>query len=682
MGILVTFVYLIFINFAFSYTQGFIASYDTEKYIFFGSNYSALIGRYGQIDYGIFAENLCSGYRCYGKPEGASVELSLFKGGDTKFLRAYRGYRIYTDLGYEVLVSGKRGDLEKTFIVYEGISVSNIKVSVYNIDRLYLEKGNLVLEIGERRITFSKPIAYQYIKGSKVYVDVEFYIYDKDTYGFKVGEYDRNKKLYIDPITSYAILGGTGGESAMRVFRSSYNDDIYIIGYTASPDFPLREGYVDRNINNISWDILVVRLSKDLKRVKGISIIGGTNEEWARAGAIDEEGNIYVCGWTVSPDFPIKGKQFGAYSPKSSKAFVIKLSPDLKTLVRSFRLGGSDYEFAYDMFIDEEGYVYIAGETTSVDFPVTKDAYDVVFNGGSIDIFVMKFDNELENIIASTYVGGKDGDAPLSIYVDNEYVYIAGLTWSYDFPVTEKAFDKTFGGNIDGIVIKLTKDLSELVASTYIGGILADNTGSIAVDKYGNVYVGGKTFSWDMPFKRGGYKTVISDFKYQDAYVIWLPPDFSRVKSFTYLGGYGDDAISNIVISERGTLIIGGSTTSYNFPVTKDERIIKDKVKSSQYDIYLLEISPDLRVVYSSILIGGSKNDSLRYFFKDGSKFILAGSTYSEDLIPNVEVVGLYDLFVFEYDPDRNIFSHNPLIILLTIAFWSVSALLIYRYFR
>ncbi len=684
MGVFAIFIYLVFMGFAFSFTQGFFVKYNDEEYIFFGKNYSAYLNNEGIIDYGVFSEDLCPEYRCKGEPIGESIDISILKGGYKGVLKAYESYKLKVSSLYEVIISGKGGEIEKTFLIGVGGYVSNIKVRIKEAESIYIEDGNLIIEKGDKKIKLSKPVAYQFIDGKKVYREAEFVIYDKYTYGFNVKTYDKNRELFIDPVTSYIILGGKGGESALKVLKSPYNGDIYIIGYTASPDFPLKEGYVKRGIKNTSWDIVIVRFSRDLKKVKGISIIGGSNEEWARAGAIDKDGNVYVCGWTVSRDFPIKGRQFGEYSPASSKAFVLKLSPDLKTLIRSFRLGGSEYEFAYDMFIDEEGYVYIAGETSSVDFPVTKDAYDKVFNGGSIDIFVTKFDSDLENIIASTYVGGKDGDAPLGIYVDDKYVYIAGLTWSYDFPVTEKAFDKTFGGNIDGIAIKLTKDLSDLVASTYIGGLLADNTGLIAVDKEGNVYIGGKTFSWDMPFKRGGYKPVISDFRYQDAYIIWLPPDFSRVKGFTYIGGYGDDAIGGMVISEKGTLIVAGSTTSHNFPVFKDERSYRkgDNKLEGQYDIYILEMSPDLRVIINSVILGGSKTEMLKSFIKDENKLVLAGETYSEDFPAEVKLAGLYDIFVLEYDYKRELLGYNPLIVLLTLLFWSVVGLGIYRYFK
>ena len=685
MGRLLFFVFLILSNLAFSYTYGFIGEYK-GRYIFFGKNYTAIIKKGGIIDYGMFEERLCLNALCRERVEKRYADIFIFKGNASYKLKSYGNYLLYSDKGYSVLISTKNGNLEKTFILEEKADVKNIRIRVRGIDYMHIdEEGNLVLLKGETEIKISKPVAFQYRNGKKHFINAEFYIYDKNIYGFKVESYDKSKKLFIDPVTNYKVLGGSGSESAMRVFISPYNGDVYLIGYTASPDFPIpleRRGYMKSNTDNVSWDILIIRLSRDLRKVKGIAIIGGSNEEWARAGAIDKEGYIYVCGWTVSKDFPVKGRQFGKYNPKSSKAFLLKLSPDLKELVRSFRLGGSNYEYAYDMFIDKEGYVYVAGETSSPDFPVTKEAYDKVFNGGSIDIFIVKFDKDLENIVASTYVGGKDGDAPLGIYVDERYVYIAGLTWSYDFPVTEKAFDKTFGGVIDGIAVKLKKDLSELVASTYIGGLLADNTGAVAVDRGGNIYIGGKTFSWDMPFRKDGYKPVISDFRFQDAYIIKLSPDFSMVKGFTYLGGYGDDAISNIIIKENGNLIVGGSTTSYDFPITVDLRRGSSISKKPQYDIYIVELSGDLRILYNSIIFGGSKNDSLKYFVFDGDKFILAGSTYSEDFFNDVNINGINDLFVFEYKPEKGFLNYPLPFIVLTLLFWSVIVTIIIIYLK
>ncbi len=657
-----------FASFSFFYKNG-------EGLISIGIPYNVKIEK-GYIIYPDFSEKLCTS--CYTDFTDDTFPVFIYRGDSTRKLKGFYKISVVSDKGYRVVIIPRENSIEKVFVIDEYTDVNALKIQLEGINSLRLHEGNLVVKTSQgEEVIFSKPIGYQLIGSKKISVDVSFRIIDKNTYSFKVDKYDKSRKLYIDPIVYYRNIGGSGVEEPVKLIKSE-KGDYYIVGYTSSPDFP--EGNTNYRLKkgkNISWDILIIRLSEDLKNIKGVAIIGGSTEEWPRSAVIDDEGNIYVCGWTMSKDFPVKGRQFGSYTPRHSKAFVLKIKGDLSEMLRSFRLGGSFYEFAYDIFIDKEGYVYVAGETSSPDFPTTKNAYDRTFNGGSIDIFITKFDKDLEEIIASTFVGGKDGDAPLGMYVDDKYVYISGLTWSYDFPTRDKSFDKTFSGIIDGIVIKLNKDLSELVASTYIGGSAPDNAGFIRVDNEGNIYVGGKTSSWDMPYRRDSYKPLISDMRHPDAWLAVFDPLLSKLKGFTYIGGYGDDTISNFIV-EKEHIWVGGSTTSYEFPVTTDLR--KSITDKNNYDIFIVEFTKDLRGMNRSIVIGGSKHDLLKFFYKEETRFTLTGLTYSEDLYNNNNVNGPNDIFVIKYE--LNSLPLGVLGTLLILTIWSLIFLLIYKYVR
>ncbi len=675
MKVIRTAVLLLFLNCLITFASASFFYKQGEGFTSAGIPYKVRIEK-GYIIYPDFSEKLCTS--CYTDVTGGAFPIFIYRGNTAYELEGYSKVSVFSGKGYRVDIIPRGNGIEKVFVIDEYVDVNALKIQLEGIDSLRLEKGSLVVKTSRgKEVVFSKPIGYQLIGSKKIYVDVSFRIIDKNTYGFKVGVYDKSKKLYIDPIVYYRNIGGSGVEEPVKLIKSE-KGDYYIVGYTSSPDFP--EGNTNYHLRmgkNISWDILIIRLSEDLKNIKGVAIIGGSTEEWPRSATIDKEGNIYVCGWTMSKDFPVKGRQFGSYTPRHSKAFVLKIKGDLSEIVRSFRLGGSFYEFAYDIFIDEEGYVYVAGETSSPDFPITKNAYDRTFNGGSIDIFITKFDKDLEEIIASTFVGGKDGDAPLGMYIDDRYVYISGLTWSYDFPTRDKSFDKTFGGIIDGIVIKLNKDLSELVASTYIGGSAPDNAGFIRVDNEGNIYVGGKTSSWDMPYKKDSYKPLISDMRHPDAWLAVFDPLLSKLKGFTYIGGYGDDTISNFIVDKK-YILVGGSTTSYDFPVTVDFR--KSKTDKNNYDMFIAEFTKDLRNMNRSIVIGGSKHDLLKFFHKEGNSLILTGLTYSEDLYGNTNIKGPNDIFVMKYEIDN--FPLKIIGTLFILILWGLIFGFIYKYVR
>jgi len=122
-------------------------------------------------------------------------------------------------------------------------------------------------------------------------------------------------------------------------------------------------------------------------------------------------------------------------------------------------------DYASSISIDSSGNVYVAGYTSSSDFPVTTDAYDTTYN--SDDVFVSKLDSSLKNLLASTFLGGSGSELgcyPMSMAMSIDSsgnVYVVGHTCSSDFPVTTDAYDTTLdGGDCDAFVSKLDSDLS------------------------------------------------------------------------------------------------------------------------------------------------------------------------------------------------------------------------------
>jgi len=119
------------------------------------------------------------------------------------------------------------------------------------------------------------------------------------------------------------------------------------------------------------------------------TFLGGSSSEDGHGLAVDSAGNIYVTGRTGSANFPATP---GAFAPELTSIFdiyVAQLSPDGASLEYATFLGGTDSEFPYDLAVAETGEVYIAGTTSSADFPVTPGAYDTSLADSS-DVFVVK----------------------------------------------------------------------------------------------------------------------------------------------------------------------------------------------------------------------------------------------------------------------------------------------------
>ena len=179
--------------------------------------------------------------------------------------------------------------------------------------------------------------------------------------------------------------------------------------------------------------------------------------------------HIYIAGTTRAINFPTT---YGAYDTSlntgDSKGawyrdgFVSKFDRDLNNLWASTLLGGSEEDRVISIILDEGGNLYAAGVTGSADFPVTPEAYDTSYNGGYLgyDVFVLKLDSNLNTLLASTFVGGKDDELLTSVALDTTgNVYVVGGTRSTDFPTTQGAYDTTHTGGYKIFVSKLSHDL-------------------------------------------------------------------------------------------------------------------------------------------------------------------------------------------------------------------------------
>jgi hypothetical protein len=241
-------------------------------------------------------------------------------------------------------------------------------------------------------------------------------------------------------------------------------------------------------------------------------------------------------------------------------AFVAKLDPTGTMLLFSTYLGGAGTDQANGIAVDSTGNAYVTGSTNSSNFP-TKAPLQMA-NAGGLDVFALKL-TSTGSLVYSTYIGGTSDDSAAGIAVDtNGVAYIAGYTLSGNFPTAFPQQNVNHGGK-DAFILKLNATGSALTYSTYLGGASDDLANGIAVDSSGNAYVAGSTQSSDFPLS-AAFQT-----KYGgggDGFVVKLNAGGLVVYS-TYLGGSGGDAANAIAVDSFGDAYIAGSTTSFNFPV-------------------------------------------------------------------------------------------------------------------
>ncbi|MFZ8860368.1 MAG: hypothetical protein ACO2PP_07695 [Thermocrinis sp.] len=315
---------------------------------------------------------------------------------------------------------------------------------------------------------------------------------------------------------------------------------------------------------------------------------------------------------------------------KDRYSFVVaKADPSLPIVIdpilQSTYLGGSGDDIAFALAIHPQtGEVYVAGATSSDDFPKTTGGAQKKCNkcfidieNASYDAFVARLNKELTQILQSTYLGGKEEDSAhtLVIHPQTGEVYVAGGTWSADFPKTTGGAQGSYGGKGDAFVVRLNKELTQILQSTYLGGSSDDSASALAIHpQTGEVYVAGKTKSINLPKTTGGAQGSYSGGK-GDAFVARLNKELTQILQSTYLGGGGEDEAKGLTIHpQTREVYVTGITTSKDFPKTTNgaQTTCNGCVSGSSpsYDAFVARLNKDLTQILQATYLGGSESDS------------------------------------------------------------------------
>jgi hypothetical protein len=361
----------------------------------------------------------------------------------------------------------------------------------------------------------------------------------------------------------------------------------FITGITESDNFPTTPGtYQSSCAGVVCHDAFITRLSVDGSQLMYSTFLGGQHYDYGDDVAVDTGGNAYVKGLTMSANFPTVNAaqpQYGGggwctewIDHPCTDVFVTKLNRQGSALVYSTYLGGNRDEgyFSGDggIAVDPAGHAYVTGETWSQNFPAY-NAIQPTFNGGTFDAFVTKLSPEGSAFVYSGYLGGNNAEAGQAIAADAlGNAYVTGYTHSNNFPTTANSFQPSFQGESDAFITKLNPAGSVFVYSTYFGGSLWDRGYGIGLDKAGNAYIGGWTYSTNLPivlaFQAGFGGTI-------DAFVAKLSSGGHSLMYSSYLGGSSSEYGNGIAVDGLGNAYVAGLTNSTNFPTLKPFQPVK-----------------------------------------------------------------------------------------------------------
>lgn len=386
----------------------------------------------------------------------------------------------------------------------------------------------------------------------------------------------------------------------------------------------------------------------------------------------DAEGNAYVAGTYVTgtiPAFSAMAATPSALVVNTGKIAVYKLNPTNGTIYRTI-FGGSALDTPTAIALDANGNLFVAGTTTSADFPLIKP---LIAHGPQG--FLSKLD-ATGNLVFSTFIGGSQpNDFAIlnAIALDTAgNVYVTGSTSATDYPVTSGAYNKSGSA----FVTKIANSGSQILFSTFIG---SGGVGqAIAVDKEGAVTVGGSaTPEGGFPATPGAFQTSCNcgtylvhtggdpfsgiPVSYAPSFVLRLSADGSHLIWSTYLGGGSangisstQDAVQALVLTADGGVVVSGAAESPDFPVTPGAFQSKLRAQADPPgNLFIARFNSGGTALESSTLLGGSAYEQFGGLQLDAQEHPwVTGTTISLDFPLLPHSLNLGDEFLVELASD------------------------------
>jgi len=514
--------------------------------------------------------------------------------------------------------------------------------------------GNLHIQTPAGNIMEEKPYAYQIKNGKIIDIDCHFVLSDSIV-SFQLGLYDPTLDLVIDPTLIFATYSGSLTDNFGMTATYAHDGSAYAGGTIYGNNYPIPDSNafnITPNFSVISGnygitDVVISKYASDGSTMLWSSFLGGGNNvngtETVHSMICDSLDNIYFFGATSSPDFPIQNgyqtthaggvaaldlamngvhfKNFG------TDMYVAKLSADGHTLMGSTFFGGS----ANDGVNYREGMPY-----------------------GSFGIYGLATDYDT---LTPNYGDQFRGEIMLD---SANNCIVASCTHSTDFPILD-AFQPAFGGGVqDGVIFKLSSDMSTLLWSSYYGGSKDDVCNSVKVDTSGNVLVGGGTASNDLLGTAGGWQSSYNGGK-SDGFILKITPDGQTILQASYVGTANSDIVFMVDVNRVNEVYLLGSSPGGDFLVLNSGYA---NTGSSQF---IARLDSNLLILENSTVFGNGSsfaNISPSAFMVDicGNMYVSGwgGSIFSSTSIPGMPLKdplqstppGMTDFYLFalKYD--------------------------------
>ncbi len=478
---------------------------------------------------------------------------------------------IYNDV--DATYIGGAQSLKYTFIVKPGGNSNDIKLNYTGVNSIKLKNNQLFISTSVNESVEQTPYVYQILNNDTVVVACKYEL-KNNIVSFKLlNDYNHSQDLIIDPVLIFSASSGSTADNFGMTATYDSRGNLYTGGTAFDVGYPFTIG---------AYDVLY------------------------NGNAIDGFTDVVITKYDSTGVF----------------------------LRYSTYLGGAtSSEIVTSLIVDKNDNLCLYGATGSADFPTTTGCFDNTFNGGDFlnypqngtlfsvgtDIYVAKFNETGNTLMASTYIGGSNNDgvnnnSNTSLYdslmfnygdqfrgeiqVDlNDAIYIVSSTKSTNFP-TANSFDNSLDGNQDAVLVKLNANLSSILFSTYIGGSNKDCGNALTLDDSLNIYITGGTCSSNFPTTSGSFKPIYNGGK-TDGYVCKIKFDGSSILHSTFIGTTVYDQSYFIQLDKNKEVYLYGQTQGV-MPITAG---VYSKINSKQF---IQKLNNSLSTLLASTLVGNS----------------------------------------------------------------------------
>lgn len=559
--------------------------------------------------------------------EGASGVITNFYLSNSNLngiqARSYRKltyHNLYEGIDLVFFASEQNGQstLKYEFVVRPGANPNVIRMRQVAAQKVSLTRdGNLVVSNPLGQIEEVAPFTFQTINGTQQVV-ASAYEVKNGVVSFRLGQYDRNEPLVIDPLTrQWATNVGGSVSDRFNAVSTDANGNAYAVGQTNSVNFPVNVG--PSKVADNSQDVVLARFNSN-GSLAWATYYGGNGVDIG--SGVTQNGNaVSIVGWTGAQNLPVSTNALQPTNAGGFDAFIAQFDANTGQFVWGTYVGGPLAEQFTAIQAAANGDLYVAGRVQSTNLATAGAAQ--VTPAGNRDMWVGRF-TSAGALSWGTYYGGTNDDQATGIALgDNNDVYVTGSSVSNGLS-TAGAFQTTNNGLNDVLVVKFNSSGVRQWA-TYYGGAGTDVANGIAFSN-GNVFVVGQTTSSAPSFSVpvGSYQTQNGGLT--DAFLFALNGANGNRIMATFIGGNGTD-IAFGVSTVGNNVYVAGTSNSNNFNVINPNAVNLpfQATNAGFLDKFIAKFDATApNNAQWSILYGGSTDDAIRAISSNSSGVITA----------------------------------------------------------